>query len=333
MCPHLAARGAICGHVIPIFIRCKQTLYLLCASNLILVFAILVIEISVLQAMSEILKTICDWVSSLWFPTSKEKLQDAESKILKRIKRPWIGNFIRVSDDVEMWTIQVNLTPSKEPPLVLVHGFISGVCWWAQNFTDLSEERSVFAFDLPGFGRSSRPVFSSDCKEAENKFVQYIEEWRRAMGLEKIILLGHSLGGYIVTAYALKYPERIKHLLLSDPWGFAILPGGIVDRHPDSEQQYDVLPRWVHFSNFLINTCNVLSPLKSFWTARTMDCSLGAIRHKQTRIGALERQDDARVHLPLQCSDSLRGRRISTHECFPNVGQITDGKTSLRASR
>ena len=46
MCPHLAARGAICGHVIPIFIRCKQTLYLLCASNLILVFAILVIEIS-----------------------------------------------------------------------------------------------------------------------------------------------------------------------------------------------------------------------------------------------------------------------------------------------
>lgn len=273
MCPHLAARGAICGHVIRIFIRCKQTLYLLCASKLILVFAILVIEISVLQAMSEILKTISDWVSSLWFPTSKEQLQDAESKILKRIKRPWIGNFIRVGNDVKMWTIQVNLTPSKEPPLVLVHGFISGVCWWAQNFTDLSEERSVFAFDLPGFGRSSRPVFSSDCKEAENKFVQYIEEWRRAMGLEKIILLGHSLGGYIVTAYALKYPERIEHLLLSDPWGFAILPGGIVDRHPDSEQQYDVLPRWVHFSNFLINTCNVLSPLRVFgplgpWIAR-----------------------------------------------------------------
>ena len=223
--------------------------------------------------MSDVLKTVGAWVSSYWFPTSKEQLQDAECKILKRIQRPWVGNFIRVEDDVEMWTVRVNLSPSKEPPLVLVHGFISGVCWWAQNFNDLSEERTVYAFDLPGFGRSSRPVFSSDCKEAESTFVHYIEEWRKAMGLDKMILLGHSLGGYIVTAYALRYPERIQHLILSDPWGFAILPAGIVDRHPDSEHQYDLLPRWVHFGNFVLNTCNLLSVLRAVgpfgpWLAR-----------------------------------------------------------------
>ncbi|KAJ7352777.1 hypothetical protein OS493_034128 [Desmophyllum pertusum] len=74
-------------------------------------------------------------------------------------------------------------------------------------------------------------------------------------------------------AYALKFPERIKHLILSDPWGFAILPGGIVDRHPDSEQRYDLLPRWVHLGNFIVNTCNLLSPIRAIgpfgpWVAR-----------------------------------------------------------------
>ena len=215
--------------------------------------------------MSDILKTVCNRISSYWFPTSKEQLQDAEHKILQqRIQRPWVGNYIRVGQDVDMWTIQVNLSPSKQPPLVLVHGFISGVCWWAQNFTDLSEERSVYAFDLPGFGRSSRPDLIQDGEQAEDKFVHYIEEWRKMMGLDKMILLGHSLGGYIVMAYALKHPERIKHLILSDPWGFAILPGGIVDRHQDSEQRYDLLPRWVHWGNFFLNTCNLLSPIRAF---------------------------------------------------------------------
>ncbi|KAJ7352776.1 hypothetical protein OS493_034127 [Desmophyllum pertusum] len=135
--------------------------------------------------MSVIWKTICNWISSYWFPTSKEQLQDAECKILQRIKRPWVGNFIRVGEEVEMWTVHVNLSPSKQTPLVLVHGFISGVCWWAQNFTDLSEDRSVYAFDLPGFGRSSRPDLMKDGDEAEGKFVHYIEEWRKAMGWTK----------------------------------------------------------------------------------------------------------------------------------------------------
>jgi len=224
--------------------------------------------------MSDIFKTVSNWISSLWFPTSKERLQDAESKILEqRIKRPWVGNFIRVEENVEMWTVQVNLSPSKQTPLVLVHGFISGVCWWAQNFTDLSDEHSVYAFDLPGFGRSSRPDLMQDGEDAEGKFVRYIEEWRKAVGLDKMILLGHSLGGYIVMAYALKYPERIEHLILSDPWGFAILPYGIVDRHPDSKQRYDLLPRWVHWGNFILNICNLLSPIRAVgpfgpWLAR-----------------------------------------------------------------
>lgn len=51
-------------------------------------------------------------------------------------------------------------------------------------------------------------MFDSDAEEAENQFVDSIEEWRCALGLDKMILLGHNLGGFLAAAYSLKYPSR-----------------------------------------------------------------------------------------------------------------------------
>lgn len=97
---------------------------------------------------------------------------------------------------------------SESTPLVLLHGFGGGVGLWVLNLDDLSQQRPVYAFDLLGFGQSSRPHFSSDAQEAELQFVESIEQWRTTVGLDKIILLGHNLGGYLAAAYALKYPAR-----------------------------------------------------------------------------------------------------------------------------
>ncbi|KAL5970207.1 Lyso N-acylphosphatidylethanolamine lipase [Taenia solium] len=114
----------------------------------------------------------------------------------------------------------VQLECEHRVPLVLVHGFASGVGLWCKNFDALSTSRRVYAFDLLGFGRSSRPPFPEAAEEVEDKFVEIIEEWRKNIRLDKFILLGHSMGGFIAASYALSHPERVVHLVLIDPWGF-----------------------------------------------------------------------------------------------------------------
>lgn len=135
-------------------------------------------------------------------------------------------------------------------PLVLVHGFAAGIGCWILNLDSLSStlNRRIYAIDVLGFARSSRPTFDlSD--NVEYQFVASIERWRETQGIEKFIMLGHSFGGCLSANYALRYPERVPHVILADPWG-------IQDRQmsPNSRNIYR-LPIWVRgintiFQNF-----------------------------------------------------------------------------------
>ena len=65
-----------------------------------------------------------------------------------------------------------------------------------------------------------RPSFTAtDRESAETFFLTSLEQWRQKMGLEKMILMGHSMGGYLSATYALQHPERIQHLILVGPAG------------------------------------------------------------------------------------------------------------------
>ena len=107
-------------------------------------------------------------------------------------------------------------------------GYGAGLGFFYKNFEGLSRVKGwkVYALDLLGMGRSSRPPFKVHAKdrqgsitEAEDWFIDALEEWRVKKKIERFTLLGHSLGGYMAVAYALKYPGRLNKLVLASPVG------------------------------------------------------------------------------------------------------------------
>ena len=112
--------------------------------------------------------------------------------------------------------------------LVILHGYGAGLGFFYKNFEGLSRVKGwkVYALDLLGMGRSSRPPFKLHSKdrqkcitEAENWFIDALEEWRVQRKIDRFTLVGHSLGGYMSVAYALKYPGHLNKLILASPVG------------------------------------------------------------------------------------------------------------------
>ena len=87
---------------------------------------------------------------------------------------------------------------------------------------ELSKRYHVYSIDMLGMGLSSRPKF--ECKTTEETiefFVESLEKFRIAVGIEQFYLGGHSFGGYMACNYAAKYPSRIKKLFLISPVGMS----------------------------------------------------------------------------------------------------------------
>ena len=131
-------------------------------------------------------------------------------------------------DDNHIWTLEMDASvdDSAHPlPIVLLHGFGCGASIWSLNLEALSKHRRVYALDVLGFGRSSRPDFACSEKMAEFEMIRSIDCWRKAVGLtDKFILCGHSFGGYLALAYALQFSTHVAHVVLADPWGIPEQP-------------------------------------------------------------------------------------------------------------
>jgi cardiolipin-specific phospholipase len=112
--------------------------------------------------------------------------------------------------------------------LVIIHGYGAGLGFFYKNFESLSRAKGwhLYALDLLGMGRSSRPPFrlkandrEAQIAEAEDWFIDSLEEWRVKRNIDKMTLVGHSMGGYMAVCYALKYPGRLNKLILASPVG------------------------------------------------------------------------------------------------------------------
>ena len=102
------------------------------------------------------------------------------------------------------------------PTLLLVHGIGASADWWLPNFPFLASRYSVIAVDLPGSGLSDS-MTQEDFSEPENFISAFIDH----LSIDSFAMIGHSMGGYVATRFALKHSDRVTHLVLVDSAGFS----------------------------------------------------------------------------------------------------------------
>ena len=97
--------------------------------------------------------------------------------------------------------------PGDGPPLLLVHGFLTGPGQWQANLDDLARFCTPVTVTL--WGHAGAPSPENPRAYDPGSYVDAFEDIRRALGAERWCLLGYSLGAGLTLRYAFEHPERV----------------------------------------------------------------------------------------------------------------------------
>jgi len=100
----------------------------------------------------------------------------------------------------------------NDPTIILIHGFPLNKSMWNKQIKELKENYRVIAYDIRGHGNSD----AGDDDFSIDLFVNDMLSFMDALKIDKAILCGFSMGGYIALNAIENYPERFVALLLCD---------------------------------------------------------------------------------------------------------------------
>jgi sigma-B regulation protein RsbQ len=118
---------------------------------------------------------------------------------------------------------------SGEHTVIFVHGWTCDETAWSAQVPVVSRNYRVITLDLPGHGHSGSPASG---KFSMSLFASAVEAVRSEAGVDRAVLVGHSMGVPVIREYALMFPERATSLVLVD--------GGVFT--PDQEPPFAELP-------------------------------------------------------------------------------------------
>ncbi len=102
----------------------------------------------------------------------------------------------------------------SDVPHLFVHGLGGGATNWLEVMAALGEDREVITMDLPGFGRTVPPRMSAARVRANARF---LPAFMHALGIERAIVHGNSMGGMLTALLAGVAPERIERAVMVAP--------------------------------------------------------------------------------------------------------------------
>jgi epoxide hydrolase 4 len=131
--------------------------------------------------------------------------------------------YVRLDDGLTLRVIQSGPANDVAPVVVLVHGWSACVYTFAEMIPALADAGyRVIAFDLPGHGLSDKP--SDESKYTTRALSDTVIGVANAMGVRRFAVVGHSLGGSLGLALALRGEPRIDRLVLINSVGLGIAP-------------------------------------------------------------------------------------------------------------
>jgi pimeloyl-ACP methyl ester carboxylesterase len=113
------------------------------------------------------------------------------------------------------------------PPIVLIHGFGAAIDWWDKIAPTLAaDHHRVIRVDLIGHGGTEAPASGYAIKRQAALVKAVLDR----LGVDRVTVMGHSMGGEVATAFAESDPSRIERLVL-------------IDSPPDVEATFNLLTR------------------------------------------------------------------------------------------
>lgn len=118
------------------------------------------------------------------------------------------GSFLEV-DGVRIHYVEAG----QGDPVVLVHGLNASTYSFRYIIPELAQRFRVVALDLKGFGHSERPTKSDYSLSTQ---ADVVAGAMTQLGIERAMVVGHSMGGAVAMRLALRHPRRVKRLVLVD---------------------------------------------------------------------------------------------------------------------
>ncbi len=104
----------------------------------------------------------------------------------------------------------------KGPPLLLIHDYLASRAAWDDVLLRLAAHLRVIAPDLPGFGESEKPSPSRYRYDFDG-FAESLADLLAAVGVGRVSICGHAMGGAVALRLAATYPHLVDKLVLVNP--------------------------------------------------------------------------------------------------------------------
>lgn len=138
---------------------------------------------------------------------------------LENVDYPFPVRFLPLNiegQDVRMAYMDIKPDNPNGKTLMLFHGKNFGGYYWTNVIKALSAKGyRVLVPDQIGFGKSSKPLINYSFHRLAALNRQLLD----SLGVQKVVLMGHSMGGMLASRFALLYPERTIQLILENPIG------------------------------------------------------------------------------------------------------------------